>query len=366
MRGTDQGSGSLFSYVDIEARVPKEHPLRRVRELVNGALPKLDKRFAGLYSKDGRPSIAPERLLRASLLQLFYSIRSERQLMERMEFDLLFRWFVGLGIDDAVWDHSVFSKNRDRLLTTEIAQGFLAALLTEPRVKRLLSHEHFSVDGTLLDAWASMKSFRPKDGGGDPPDGGRNGEQNFRGEKRCNETHESTTDPDARLYRKGDGRESRLCYMGHAIMENRHGLAICGDVTHATGTAEREAALAWINERRSRRRITLGADKAYDVFDFVQALKQRNVTPHIAINGTISRNGIPRRTGVDRRATRHPGYAISQCIRKRIEEIFGWIKSTGGLDQLKVRGIEKAKTAFILALAAYDLIRLPKLLEVPP
>jgi transposase len=366
MRGTDQRSGSLFSYVDIEARVPKAHPLRRVRELVNGALSKLDKRFAGLYSKDGRPSIAPERLLRASLLQLFYSIRSERQLMERMEFDLLFRWFVGLGIDDAVWDHSVFSKNRDRLLTTEIAQGFLAALLTEPRVKRLLSHEHFSVDGTLLDAWASMKSFRPKDGGGDPPDGGRNGEQNFRGEKRCNETHESTTDPDARLYRKGDGRESRLCYMGHAIMENRHGLAICGDVTHATGTAEREAALAWINERRSRRRITLGADKAYDVFDFVQALKQRNVTPHIAINGTISRNGIPRRTGVDRRATRHPGYAISQCIRKRIEEIFGWIKSTGGLGQLKVRGIEKAKTAFILALAAYDLIRLPKLLEVPP
>ena len=366
MRGTDHCSGSLFSYVDIEARVPQEHPLRRVRELVNSALLKLDKRFGELYSKDGRPSIAPERLLRASLLQLFYSIRSERQLMERMDFDLLFRWFVGLGIDDPVWDHSVFSKNRDRLLNTEIAQDFLAALLAEPKVKRLLSHEHFSVDGTLLDAWASMKSFRPKDGSGDPPDGGRNGEQNFRGEKRCNDTHESTTDPDARLYRKGNGRESRLCYMGHAIMENRNGLAVCGDVTHATGTAEREAALGWIDERGSRRRITLGADKAYDVFDFVQALKKRNITPHIAINGTISWNGVPRKTAVDRRTTRHPGYSISQCIRKRIEEIFGWIKSTGGLGQLKIRGIEKARTAFILALAAYDLIRLPKLLETSP
>jgi transposase len=346
--------------------VPKDHPLRRVRELTNDALLKLDAKFEELYSKEGRPSIPPERLLRACLLQLFYSIRSERQLMERMDFDLLFRWFVGLGIDDAVWDHSVFSKNRDRLLNTEIAQAFLAALLSEPRVKRLLSHEHFSVDGTLLQAWASMKSFRPKDGGGDPPDGGRNGEQNFRGEKRCNETHESTTDPDARLYRKGDGRESRLCYMGHAVMENRNGLAICGEVTHATGTAEREVVLAWIEERPSRRRITLGGDKAYDVFDFVQALKERNVTPHIAINGTISRHGIARRTAVDKRTTRHPGYAISQCIRKRIEEIFGWVKSTGGLEQLKVRGIEKAKTAFILGLAAYDLIRLPKLLEVPP
>jgi transposase len=365
MRGTDQRSGSLFSYVDIEARVPKEHPLRRVRELVNGALSQLDSRFGELYSKDGRPSIAPERLLRASLLQLLYSIRSERQLMERMDFDLLFRWFVGLGIDDPVWDHSVFSKNRDRLLNTEIARSFLAALLAEPKVKRLLSHEHFSVDGTLLDAWASMKSFRPKDGSGDPPEGGRNAEQNFRGEKRSNETHASTTDPDARLYRKADGRESRLCYMGHALMENRNGLAVCGEVTHATGTAEREVVLAWLDECRSHRRITLGADKAYDVFDFVQALKRRNVTPHVAVNGSISRNGVARKTAVDRRTTRHPGYPISQCIRKRIEEIFGWTKSIGGLGQLKVRGIAKANAAFILALAAYDLIRLPKLLDAP-
>jgi len=267
MRGTDERTGSLFSYVDIEARIPAAHPLRRIRDLTNSALARLDKKFADLYATEGRPSIAPERLLRASLLrasllQLFYSIRSERQLMERMDFDLLLRWFVGLGIDDSVWDPSVFSKNRDRLVTTEIAQDFLAALLAEPKIKRLLSHAHFSGDGTLLKAWASMKSFRPKDGSGDPPECGRNGEQDFRGEKRSNETHQSTTDPDARLYRKGSGHESRLCYLAHAIMENRNGLAICGEVTHATGTAERAAALAWLDERRSRRRITLGGDKA--------------------------------------------------------------------------------------------------------
>ena len=366
MRGTDQRTGSLFSYVDIEARVPVGHPLRRIRELVNQALAQMDRKFARLYSDEGRPSIAPERLLRASLLQLLYTIRSECQLMERMDFDLLFRWFVGLGIDDPVWDHSVFSKNRDRLLTSEIAQEFLAALLAEPKVKRLLSHEHFSVDGTLLKAWASMKSFRPKDGSGSPPGGGRNGEHDFRGEKRCNETHESTTDPDARLYRKASGQESRLCYMAHVVMENRNGLAVSGKVTHATGTAEREVVLAWLRRRRSRRRITVGGDKAYDVFDFVKALKARNVTPHIAINGNIRWNGIPRRTAIDRRATRHVGYLISQTIRKRIEEIFGWVKPIGGLSQLKVRGLRKANAAFIFALAAYDLVRVAKLLEIPP
>jgi hypothetical protein len=273
---------------------------------------------------------------------------------------------VGLGIDDAVWDHSVFSKNRNRLLTTDIAQQFLAALLAEPKVKRLLSHEHFSVDSTLLKAWASMKSFRPKDGSGNPPDSGRNGEQDFRGEKRCNDTHESTTDPDARLYRKGNGQESRLCYMAHAVMENRNGLAVSGKVTHATGTAEREAALTWLDRQRWRRRITMGADKAYDVVDFVQALKKRNVTPHIAINGNIRWNGIPRKTGLDRRTARHSGYWISQCIRKRIEEIFGWIKPIGGLAQLKVRGLSKANAAFGFALVAYDLVRIAKLLEIPP
>lgn len=364
MRGTDQRSGSLFSYVDIEARVAAGHPLRRIRELVNAALAKLDEQISGLYAREGRPSIPPERLIRASLLQLLYSIRSERQLMERMEFDLLFRWFVGLGIDDAVWDHSVFSKNRDRLLTSEIAQEFLAALLIDPKVKRLLSHEHFSVDGTLLKAWASMKSFQPKGGGGSSG-GGRNGERNFRGEKRSNETHASTTDPDARLYRKGDGQESRLCYMGHAVMENRHGLAVSGEVTHATGTAEREAALGWVDQRHVNRRITLGGDKAYDVYDFIEALKERNITPHIAVNGNIRWNGVPRKTALDRRTTRHDGYWISQCIRKRIEEIFGWTKTIGGLAQVKVRGLAKVKAAFIFGLAAYNLIRLPKLLAVP-
>jgi hypothetical protein len=272
---------------------------------------------------------------------------------------------VGLGIDDEVWDHSVFSKNRDRLLTTEIAQDFLAALLAEPKVKRLLSHEHFSVDGTLLKAWASMKSFRPRDGSGSPPGGGRNGERDFRAERRSNETHASTTDPDARLYRKGNGQESKLCYMGHALMENRNGLAVLGEVTRATGTAERDAALDLLDRRRTGRRITLGADKAYDVMDFVSALRARDVTPHIAIDGHVTKTGKVRRTAIDTRITRHPGYAISQCCRKRIEEIFGWTKTTGGLVQVKVRGLAKVRAAFTFGLAAYNLIRLPKLLEAP-
>ncbi len=367
MRGLDEGSGSLFSYVDIEARVSAGHPVRRIRELVNVALGELDGVFAGLYARQGRPSIAPEKLLRASLLQLLYSIRSERQLMERLEFDLLFRWFVGLGIDDPVWDASVFSKNRDRLLSADVAQGFLAALLAEPRVKRLLSHEHFSVDGTLLKAWASMKSFRPKDDrSGEPPQGGRNTERDFRGEKRSNETHASTTDPDARLYRKGQGQESRLCYMGHAFMENRNGLAVGGEVTHATGTAEREAALALIDRHRpGQRRITLGGDKGFDVSGFVADLRAHKVTPHIAIDGHIRVTGRPRKTAIDKRTTRHPGYAISQTIRKRIEEIFAWTKTAGGLAQVKLRGLAKVRALFTFALAAYNLIRLPKLLEAP-
>ena len=285
--------------------------------------------------------------------------------MERLDFDLLFRWFVGLGIDDEVWNHSVFSKNRDRLLTTEIARDFLAALLGEPKVKRLLSHEHFSVDGTLLKAWASMKSFRPKDGSGSPPGDGRNGDRDFRAEKRSNETHRSTTDPDARLYRKGQGQESKLCYMGHALMENRSGLAVLGEVTHATGTGERDAALELVDRYRKGRRITLGADKAYDVAEFVAALRQRSVTPHIAINGHVTKTGKVRRSAVDPRIIRHPGYAISQCCRKRIEEIFGWTKTIGGLAQMKMRGLAKVAAVFTFGLAAYNLIRLPKLLEAP-
>jgi transposase len=363
VRGSDERTGSLFSYVDIEARVPKEHPLRGIRELANGALKALDSEFDRVYSPLGRPSIAPERLLRASLLQLLYSIRSERQLMERLEFDLLFRWFVGLGLDDAVWDATVFTKHRDDVLGEAIAQAFLSALLADPQVKRLLSHEHFTVDGTLLKAWASMKSFRRKDGQDEPPDGGRNGERSFRGETRSNATHASTTDPDARLYRKGNGQESRLCYMGHVLMENRHGLAVRGAVTQATGTAEREAALAMLDTHRtSERRITLGGDKAYDVAAFIGDLRQRNVTPHIAIDGNVRVSGTPRSTAIDARTTRHPGYGISQVIRKQVEEIFGWGKSIGGLTQLKLRGLPKVKAKFTLTLTAYNLLRIPKLL----
>jgi transposase len=372
MRGLDERTGSLFGYVDIELRIGAAHPLRLIRELVNEALKSLSPEFEKLYAREGRPSIPPERLLRASLLQLFYSIRSERQLMERLEFDLLFRWFVGLGMDDAIWDVTVFTKNRDRLFNSQIAQGFLATLLAGPRVKRLLSRDHFTVDGTLLKAWASMKSFRPKslssgeepgnDGGGSSP-GGRNGEVDFRGEKRSNETHASTTDPDARLYRKGNGRESVLCYMGHALMENRHGLAVAGEVTHATGTAEREAALSLVDRHRpGRRRITLGGDKAYDVSNFVGALRERTVTPHVAVDGHVRKSGTPRRTAIDKRTTGHPGYAVSQVIRKRVEEIFGWSKAVGGMAQVKLRGLDKVKALFALALAAYNLIRLPKLL----
>ena len=364
MRGADDRTGALFAYVDIEQRIPEGHPLRRIRELANSALTALDAEFARLYSRLGRPSIPPERLLRAGLLQLLYSIRSERQLMERLEFDLLFRWFVGLGIDDPVWVATVFTKNRDRVLNEAIAQGFLSALLANPKVQRLLSHEHFTVDGTLLKAWASMKSFRRKDGDDNPPDGGRNGERDFRAEQRSNATHASTTDPDARLYRKGSGQESRLCYMGHALMENRHGLAVRGAVTEATGTAEREAALTLLAAYHpGARRVTVGGDKAYDVVDFIAKLRGRNVTPHIAIDGNIRKNGTPRRTAIDGRTTRHPGYGISQVIRKRVEEIFGWSKSIGGLTQLKLRRIGKVRAKFTLALVAYDLVRIPKLLE---
>jgi transposase len=365
MRGSDGRSGSLFSYVDLEVRVRPDHPLRTIREIANGALVDLNKDFEALYPRGtGRPSIPPERLLRAMLLQAFYGIRSERQLMERMEFDLLFRWFVGLGVDDAAWDHSSFTKNRDRLLEGEIAAKFLRAVLAQPKVKRLLSSEHFSVDGTLIEAWASIKSFRRKDGRDNDSDGpGRNAERSFHKEKRSNETHESTTDPEARLYKKGDGQPAKLCYMGHALMENRHGLAVLGGITQATGTAEREAALDLVSRHRAgARRITLGADKAYDVRQFVTDLRARAVTPHIAIDGHVRKSGTPRVTAVDRRTTRHAGYAISQRCRKRIEEVFGWIKSSAGLAKVKLRGRDRVDAAFTLALAAYNLIRLPKLL----
>ena len=360
MRGADERSGSLFSYVDLEARVPTDHPLRAIREIANGALSELSADFEAMYAPMGRPSIAPEKLLRASLLQAFYTIRSERQLMERLEFDLLFRWFVGLGIDDAVWDHSVFSKNRDRLLEGEIAAKFLAAVLTQPKVRQLLSADHFSVDGTLVEAWAGMKSLKPKNEDREPPTGGgRNEEVDFRGEKRSNQTHISTSDPDAMLYRKGSGMEAKLCFIGHALMENRHGLFVDTRLTRVSGHAERLAALAMLGPGADRpQAITLGGDKGYDAADFVMELRVINVTPHIARNTT-------RRSAIDGRTTRHPGYSASQRIRKRIEEGFGWMKTIGGFRKTKYRGIEKVGWAFTLTAAAYNLIRLPKLMAEP-
>lgn len=361
MRGEDERSGLLFSYVDLEARVGKDHPLRTIRGVVNNALATLSEEFSALYARIGRPSIPPEKLLRAMLLQAFYSIRSERQLMERLEFDLLFRWFVGLGVDDAVWDHSRFSKNRDRLLEGDLAAKLLGAVLTQPRVKRLLSTDHFSVDGTLVEAWASMKSFRPRDGSGEPPEGGgRNREADFHGQKRSNETHASTTDPEARLYRKGPGKEAKLCFIGHALMENRNGLVVDACLTEANGHAERIAALHMIEPRADRPRpITLGADKGYDAEDFVNELRSMNATPHVAQN-TSSRS-----SAIDGRTTRHAGYAMSQRVRKRIEEAFSWIKTVAGQERTRFRGRERVGWSFTFAAAAYNLARLPKLLEAP-
>ena len=359
MRGDDNRTGELFSYVDLEARVRRDHPLRAIRAIVNEALGALKGEFAALYSPIGRPSIPPEKLLRAMLLQAFYSIRSERLLMERLEYDLLFRWFVGIGVDDPAWDHSTFSKNRDRLLQGDIAAKFLAAVLAQPKVKRLLSSDHFSVDGTLIEAWASMKSVRPRDGSDKPPEegGGRNQEADFHGQKRTNDTHASTTDPEARLYKKGKGKEAKLCFMGHGLMENRHGLLVDACLTLADGHAERVAALHMIEPLADRsRRITLGADKAYDTEDFVNELRSMKVTPHVA------QNTSGRRSAIDGRTTRHGGYAVSQRIRNRIEESFGWIKTVAGQDKTKLRGRDRVGWAFTFAAAAYNLVRLPKLM----
>jgi transposase len=356
MRGVDERTGELFNSVDLERRVRADHPLRPIRALVNEALVALQQEFALLYARIGRPSIPPEKLLRAMLLQAFYSLRSERQLMERLEYDLLFRWFVGLGVDDPAWDHSTFSKNRDRLLDGDIAAKVLGAVLAQARVKRLLSTEHFSVDGTLIEAWASMKSFKPRDHDKPPSVPGRNAEADFRGETRSNATHASTTDPDARLYRKGAGKEAKLCFMGHALMENRSGLLVGACLTRADGHAERVAALALIEPHADRpRAITLGADKAFDAQDFVNELRTMGVTPHVAQNTT-------RRSAIDRRTTRHPGFAASQRVRKRIEEAFGWIKTIAGQEKTRFCGVERVGFAFTLAAAAYNLVCLPRLL----
>jgi transposase len=322
----------------------------------------LSAEFEGLYSKLGRPSIPPEKLLRALLLQAFYSVRSERQLMEQLDYNLLFRWFVGLAMDAPVWDVTVFTKNRERLLAGEIAAKFMAAVLTQARLRKLLSPEHFSVDGTLIEAWASLKSFRAKDGSSEPPGAGRNGAGNFHGEKRSNETHASTTDPEAKLYKKGDGQASRMAYLGHLLMENRNGLIVDAALTQATGTAEREAALTMLDRRlASGRHITLGADKGYDVTDFIGELRERNVTPHIAIDGRISKTGVKRKTAMDARTTRHQGYAISLRIRKRIEEPFGWMKTVANLRKTRHCGLDRVGWMFTFTATAYNLLRIPKL-----
>lgn len=356
MRGLDEQTGSLFSYQSPESLVAPDHPLRVIRVVVNAALERLSGEFSKLYSPYGRASIAPEKLLRALLIQAFFGIRSERQLMDQVRYNMLFRWFIGLAMDAVVWDVTVFTKNRDRLLEGDIAREFLLAVLADPQVEPLLSSEHFSVDGTLIAAWASMKSFRPKDGSGTPPDPGRNGERDFRGEKRSNETHHSTTDPQARLYRKGDGQPAKLAWLGHVLMENRNGLIVDAELTQATGWAERAAALAMIEAVAPGGGVTLGADKAYDAASHVASLRALGVTPHVA------QNTSNRRSAIDGRTTRHAGYAISQRVRKRIEEPFGWIKEAGGFRQTKHRGRDRVGWMFTLRAAAYNLIRLPRLL----
>ena len=340
----------MFSYVTLEQRVPEDHPLREIRKLTDVVLRSLSEEFDSLYSASGRPSIAPEYVLRALLLQAFYSVRSERQLVEQIDYNLLFRWFVGLGMDDAVWNHAVFSKNRDRLLNSDVAQQFFALVVEQ--AKGFMSDEHFTVDGTLIQAWASHKSFRRKDGS-DEGDG-----TNFHHQKRSNETHESTTDPDARLYRKSYGKESYLAYLGHVLVENRNGLIAAAMATQADGFAEREAALLMLEEKQKgrSRRITVGADKAYDSEDFVMAARKLKVTPH------ITKNDNGRRSNMDGRTTRHPGYALSLSCRWLVEKSFGWLKQTEPVRQVKLRGLHKVNCTFVFSCAAHNLKRLSRLL----
>jgi transposase len=358
MRGTFRDQGSMFCYILPERRIPADHPLRPIRELVRDILSELSRSLGRLYSSEGRPSIPPEQLLSALLVQVLYGIRSERQLMEQLDYNLLFRWFVGLSPDDPVWDPTVFTKNRERLQEGDIIQKFMRELLNHPKVKPLLSDEHFSVDGTLIEAWASQKSFKPKEGS-DADDG-----SDFHGQQRKNDTHASTTDPQAKLYRKADGREAKLSYLGHAVMENRNGLAVAGMVTEANGRAERDASETMLKAqaKRARRRITVGEDKAYDTQDHVAALRNIGVTPHVAQNDAPTKTGKRRRSAIDRRTTRHAGYAISQTCRKMIECIFGWGKQHGTMRKAKHRGLASVGADFLLNLIGYNLVRIPRLL----
>ena len=358
MRGAFRDQGGLFSYISPEARVPEHHPLRKIRELVREVLKDLSRTFGKLYASEGRPSIPREQLLSALLLQVFYGIRWERQLMEQLNYNLLYRWFVGLSPDDPVWDPTTFTKNRERLQNGDVFHKFMTKLLNHSQVKPLLSDEHFSVDGTLIEAWASQKSFRAKDGSG-----GGDG-ANFHKEKRRNDTHASTSDPESRLYRKAAGREAKLCYMGHATMENRHGLAVAGLVTKATGTAERRASEAMLKAKAKAKggRVTVGEDKAYDTADHVAELRGANVTPHVAQNNGTAKAGKARSSAIDARTTRHAGYGRSQTRRKMIECIFGWGKQHGTMRKTKHRGILRVGADFILNLIAYNLIRIPRLI----
>jgi transposase len=356
MRGDDQQTGFMFSYLSPDERVPADHPLRPIRRMTDAVLERLSPRFARVYSDLGRPSVAPEKLLRALLLQALYTVRSERLLVEQLQYNLLFRWFVGLSMDDAVWTPTVFSKNRDRLLEGDIAQAFFLEVRAEARAAGLLSDEHFTVDGTLLEAWAGQKSFRRKDRTDPPSDDptGRNPTVNFRGEPRANETHQSTTDPDARLYKKASGQEAKLAYLGHVLTENRHGLIIDALVTHATGTAERDAAGAMVADLPDTRRVTVAGDKNYDTNGFVRQLREMGVTPHVAQYPETAHRG----SAIDARTTRHPGYAVSQRRRKLVEQCFGWMKTVGLLRKLRHRGGARVNWTFIFTAAAYNLVRI--------
>ena len=356
MRGEDLQQASVFSYISPEERVPQDHPLRPIRAMCDGVLKRLSPEFDRLYSSEGRPSIAPEKLLRALLLQALYTVRSERLLMEQLNYNLLFRWFVGLGPDDAVWVPTVFTKNRDRLLDGEVARLFFEEVVAEAMARGLTSDEHFTVDGTLIEAWAGLKSFKRKDGKGEvPPDDPSNPTVNFHGEKRGNKTHQSTTDADARLMRKGKGKEAKLSFMGHVVMENRNGLAVGGGVTQATGNAECGAALRLLQDIPRAMRITVGADKGYDQRGFVDGLRGQGATPHVARKVRCG--------AVDGRVTRHGSYAVSQQKRKRIEEIFGWMKTVGMMRKARHRGTELVDWMFTFSLAAYNLIRMRNLAE---
>ena len=357
MRGDDEQAGAMFSYVSLEDRVPPDHPLRAIRRITDRALARLSPRFGTLYIHFGRPSIPPERLLRALLLQALYTIRSERQLMEQLDYNLLFRWFVGLGMDDRVWSATTFSKNRDRLLDGDIAAAFFEAVRLHADSARLLSDEHFTVDGTLLEAWASHKSFRPRDQ--DPPAGsGSNPTVDFHGDRRRNTTHQSTTDPDARLFKKTGGSESRLSYLGHVLLEHRSGLIVGATVTPADGHGERDAALTLLARLPGRHRITVAADKAYDTRDFVGALRTMGVTPHVAQYPETVHRG----SAIDRRTTRHAGYVVSQRKRKLVEQGFGWMKTVGGLRKLRHRGGPLVTWVFTFTAAAYNIVRMRRLL----